>query len=461
MNFSWISLCISFLLHSVRSAPAVSSVHVSFVAGNKATEYSHGIGGSSPLLHYNHNHLRHHGGKRDELGESHVKRKRSTHESTTSVISPTNEAISTSPTILGTSTTAKIYKKNKSYSARVPINPKFGRKHLTNKMTSTTRASDDELATPTTISTTTSTTAMIDESNPSSTASTTSSPLLKRILRPRVKFVESRPTVSGVEENVVTTSEDSLRTTTSDILRGESTKPKDSKAVKRSPFIGDNFETGGIQFPDFDDFGGDDFGSLRNFAGGRGGGHRGNLAAHAHANPEALSPDGVFLPPIPTEASDYADSDPYLADPDTAKYAAQHPPFFAAFPHKRTVLALNDQRVHNGLEPNFLRSIRPYFAFFDAANPHKHGHGYIKHKVPYHHHRHHYLSSPDFEYPPSHPPVAGPPPPPPISYSYHSDSSSDLFGGRHGDHNQLLYAESDILRTKPGLTLWSIFSTKK
>lgn len=70
------------------------------------------------------------------------------------------------------------------------------------------------------------------------------------------------------------------------------------------------------------------------------------------------------------QASDYADtadSDPYLGDPDTAKYAAQHPPFFAAYPHKRAVLALNEQRVHNGLEPNILRSLRPFFAFFDAA----------------------------------------------------------------------------------------------
>lgn len=56
-----------------------------------------------------------------------------------------------------------------------------------------------------------------------------------------------------------------------------------------------------------------------------------------------------------------------MADPETAKYAAQHPPFFAAFPHKRTVLDLNERRVEQGLEPNILRSIRPFFAFFEAA----------------------------------------------------------------------------------------------
>ena len=58
-------------------------------------------------------------------------------------------------------------------------------------------------------------------------------------------------------------------------------------------------------------------------------------------------------------------SDPYLADPGTAKIASQHPPFFHEFPHKRNVLALNEQRVANGLESNLLRSIRPFFPFYE------------------------------------------------------------------------------------------------
>ena len=67
------------------------------------------------------------------------------------------------------------------------------------------------------------------------------------------------------------------------------------------------------------------------------------------------------------QATHYVTNDPYLADPDTAKYAAQHPPFFSEFPHKRTVLALNERREDNGLEPNLLRSIRPFFPFFETS----------------------------------------------------------------------------------------------
>lgn len=50
----------------------------------------------------------------------------------------------------------------------------------------------------------------------------------------------------------------------------------------------------------FDKLAGNEFGALRNIIGGSGGGG-GSVAAHSHANPESLSPDGVFLPPLPTE----------------------------------------------------------------------------------------------------------------------------------------------------------------
>lgn len=53
-------------------------------------------------------------------------------------------------------------------------------------------------------------------------------------------------------------------------------------------------------------FSGNEFGALRNFigtggSGGGGGGPAAAAAVAAHANPESLSPDGVFLPPLPTE----------------------------------------------------------------------------------------------------------------------------------------------------------------
>lgn len=50
---------------------------------------------------------------------------------------------------------------------------------------------------------------------------------------------------------------------------------------------------------------------MRNFADSRGhggggaGGGRAIIGAHTHPNPEALSPDGVFLPPLPTEVCYY------------------------------------------------------------------------------------------------------------------------------------------------------------
>jgi len=48
---------------------------------------------------------------------------------------------------------------------------------------------------------------------------------------------------------------------------------------------------------------GNDFGSLRDF--GVGSPRRSNgLDSESHyANPEALSPDGVFLPPLPTQVT--------------------------------------------------------------------------------------------------------------------------------------------------------------
>jgi len=57
--------------------------------------------------------------------------------------------------------------------------------------------------------------------------------------------------------------------------------------------------------------------------------------------------------------------DPFAADAETAKYAAQSPPYFHEFPHKRAVLYLNEERRENGLEQNILRSIRPFFPFFE------------------------------------------------------------------------------------------------
>lgn len=154
---------------------------------------------------------------------------------------PTNEPINL------TSTTPKIYKKQK-FLPRPTINSKFSRNFHTTTKTTTT---NESVSIPTTAETLLITTTKrpidndadsADITNPK-TPSSSSSSLMKRMLKTRVKFVESpnrpRPTSPGIEgldvDNSVTMSEGRFRsdlsTTTSDILKSESIKSKDSKAV--------------------------------------------------------------------------------------------------------------------------------------------------------------------------------------------------------------------------------------
>ncbi|CAG7830279.1 unnamed protein product [Allacma fusca] len=332
MNLFLLTLSILSALSSVIGAPAVSSVHVSFVSGNKATEYSHGSTGDGNLVQYKLVD------KLEGVGEHSVKKR--------------------------------------SLTRGPPRDPGGTRKirgRTTLPTTTTYEPSTTTILTPT-IPTLVNTD--ITTGNDGTIVPTTASFAIgnRKPKRKRVRFImgqsTSNPRLILAESSsdkplVVMTGvkiDSELQVTNSDNI-----KPKDSKAVKRSPYVGSSF-VGSFNFPDFDEFGGNEFGSLGNFGGSGSSGagnHRTSYSAH---NPEALAPEGVFHPPIPTEASQYSENDPYLADPDTAKYASQHPPFFSEFPHKRTVLALNERREENGLEPNLLRSIRPFFPFFEVSN---------------------------------------------------------------------------------------------
>jgi len=125
----------------------------------------------------------------------------------------------------------------------------------------------------------TTTDSIIDPTNPtnqptSDDAATTDSTtmdnsVLRKMMRTRVRFVDkalkssdSTAKASNLRSQTVTTTMSGgsllaeLTTTTADALKAKHKKPKDSKAVKRSPFTAENFDSGGITFPDFDEFGG-------------------------------------------------------------------------------------------------------------------------------------------------------------------------------------------------------------
>lgn len=74
-----------------------------------------------------------------------------------------------------------------------------------------------------------------------------------------MRFVEGA-TSGGASSSTTTTQTLTEKHTASPSIGVQTTipsgdRPKDSKAVKRSPYI-ENFEARGITFPDFDEFGG-------------------------------------------------------------------------------------------------------------------------------------------------------------------------------------------------------------
>lgn len=193
--------------------------------------------------------------KLDEGENIHEKRKRSilaaahirhTRTSTTTTNKPT-QTIGTTPA----PTIPKLHKRKLTTQASNDA-AKFSRKFYT-KTTTTVRA-DGTTISPTLATPTTST---------SATTSHSPSPLGKRMLGQSVVFVDSQPRpTQSADHGKIRVSKSSLlsglSTPTSDLLKGESKNAKDSKikAVKRSPFLGENFDAGGITFPDFDEFGG-------------------------------------------------------------------------------------------------------------------------------------------------------------------------------------------------------------
>jgi len=161
-----------------------------------------------------------------------------------------------------TDTTTPTFSKLETKSRSIPIRSKFNGRNAYKKINPTDATEQD----PTTTYEPKTTSATEEDGGLQTTtllASTSSSSAIPRRLRSRVRFVQS-PTASSASEissrpTVTMSGGDllsELKQTTSDALKVINKKPKDSKAVKRSPFIGENFEAGGITFPDFDDFGG-------------------------------------------------------------------------------------------------------------------------------------------------------------------------------------------------------------